>query len=153
MAKLNENESYVVKAAESLANTVNDSAKYNSFMEQLKYLFDQYEMTKPGRDKIADRIYNILQKNGVDVARDIFDADMETLKTVDFITVSADELEDIKKSAKLKKGLIIAGCVIGAGLIGFSAAKIASTPTSIEKTTDNNDVDADLEDEDVMFLA
>ena len=85
MAKLNENESYVVKAAESLAKTVNDSAKYSSFMEQLKYLFDQYEMTKPGRDKIADRIYNILQKNGVDVAREIFDADMESLKTVDFI--------------------------------------------------------------------
>ena len=149
MAKIYKNETHVIKAIESLAKLVSDSDSYNDFLNYTKKIFDQHEMTNSVKNRVTDSVYTILKNNGLEISPELFDADMESLRTVDHITLSAEELEDIKKSAKLKKGLVIAGCVIGAGLVGFGGARLASiiNPTSIEKSTDekNNDVDANLD--------
>lgn len=141
MVKVNrKNEKSVMNAAKSLAKSVNDSASYDSYINYMKTLFEQYSVTEKSREKLLKDVFEIMEKNNAKIPFERIEAEFSTFKVVseqNHIAVPTENLNGIRKFLT-KRNLLVGGLgtlaiAVTAGVIGYSK----KTSTAEKSSNDN----------------
>lgn len=148
MVKVNrKNEKSVMNAAKSLAQSVNDSASYDSYINYMKTLFEQYSVTEKSREKLLKDVFEIMEKNNAKIPFERIEAEFSTFKVVseqNHIAVPTENLNGIRKFLT-KRNLLVGG--LGATAITLTVGGMVvfgKKMSNAEKSSNDNFIESTM---------
>ena len=147
MAKVNrKNEKFVKNAAKSLAQSVNDSVSYDSYINYMETLFEQYSVTEKSREKILKDVFQIMEKNNAGIPFERVEAEFNTFKVVserDHIAVPTDNLNGIRRLLTTRN-LVVGGIGTFAIAVTVGVVVYGKKMSTAEKSSNDNFIESPI---------
>ncbi len=147
MAKVNrKNEKFVKNAAKSLAQSVNDSVSYDSYINYMETLFEQYSVTEKSREKILKDVFQIMEKNNAGIPFERVEAEFNTFKVVserDHIAVPTDNLNGIRRLLTTRN-LVVGGIGTFAIAVTVGVVVYGKKMSTAEKSSNDNFIESPM---------